>query len=84
MNKLKKIQKILKENEKSHEIMKECDEWLTKIGFYNECCESYYKYAEKEGKTTEAKVVTELPELEYFMEKFLPAFDLTLDQQQEI
>lgn len=39
------VQQILKENEKSHTIMKECDEWLTEIGFYNECCESYYKYA---------------------------------------
>ena len=35
-----------------------------------------------ENKLNETK--KELPELEYFMEKFLPAFDLTLDQQQEI
>ena len=35
-----------------------------------------------EEKLEETK--KELPELEYFMEKFLPAFDLTLDQQQEI
>jgi len=35
-----------------------------------------------EKKLDETK--KELPELEYFMEKFLPAFDLTLDQQQEI
>ena len=34
-----------------------------------------------ENKLNETK--KELPELEYFMEKFLPAFDLTLDQQQD-
>lgn len=40
-----KVQSILKKNEISHNLIKECDDWLTKIGFYNECLESYYKYA---------------------------------------
>jgi predicted transcriptional regulator len=38
------VQKYLKDIEKSEEYLKECDEWLTKIGFYDETLESTYKY----------------------------------------
>lgn len=40
-----KVKKILSEIDISNEIMEECDKWLTNIGFYNDLCESYYKYA---------------------------------------
>lgn len=41
----KELNILLNEIEKSHKIICECDNWLTKIGFYNECLESNYKYA---------------------------------------
>ncbi len=39
------VKLILDGNAKSDQHTKMCDDWLTRIGFYNEMCESYYKYA---------------------------------------
>ena len=39
------LSKILNDIERSNKIIQECDEWLEKQGFYNEYCESYWKYA---------------------------------------
>lgn len=41
---IKKVHKILDDIELGNKAIEECDKWLTKIGFYNEMEESYYKY----------------------------------------
>lgn len=38
------VRKILDDIEKSNQLMKECDNWLTAIGLYNDMDESYYRY----------------------------------------
>lgn len=37
-------QKVLEENEKGRDTVKEIDDWLKKIGFYNQFDESKYRY----------------------------------------
>lgn len=39
------VQRILKANEMSRYLQRQCDNWLSLIGFYNEGGESDYKYA---------------------------------------
>ena len=36
---------VIKERKMANDLLKECDRWLRKIGFYNEYDESYWKYA---------------------------------------
>ena len=40
-----KLNKIFADKEKGSALEHECDDWLTKIGFYNEYDETNYKYA---------------------------------------
>ncbi len=42
------------------------------------------EFARAEGQTLAALHAMKLPELEYFIENLLPAFELTLDEQQEL
>lgn len=41
----KRLVKLLNDNEKTYNCIKECDEWLSNIGFYYNYDESYWKYA---------------------------------------
>jgi hypothetical protein len=38
------VKEIIDANDYSNKCIGECDDWLMKIGFYNDCDESYYKY----------------------------------------
>ena len=40
----KLVREIIDANTQSSKYIEECDEWLTKIGFYNDFLESYYKF----------------------------------------
>lgn len=38
------VRKVINDNTTSENYIRECDDWLKKIGYYNDCEESYYKY----------------------------------------
>lgn len=67
-----------------HDVIKAAD----RLCAYIKCCEEE-KFGNTEfssaGKMTRAKLdESDLPELKYFIEHFLPAFGLTLDIQQQM
>lgn len=67
-----------------HELVKAAD----KLSAYIQCVEERKagnaEFARAEGQTLAALHAMQLPELEYFIENLLPAFELTLDEQQEL
>lgn len=67
-----------------HELVKAAD----KLSAYIQCVEERKagnaEFARAEGQTLAALHAMKLPELEYFIENLLPAFELTLDEQQEL
>jgi 5'-deoxynucleotidase len=80
------IFKNIEKDSECHRILKAAD----RLCAYIKCMEEE-KYSNSEFSSARQGIEKKLeetkkalPELGYFMEKFLPAFDLTLDQQQEI
>ena len=68
--------------EKEHELVKAAD----KLSAYIQCVEERkagnVEFATAEKQTLQALHTMEIPELEYFLEHFMPSFELTLDEQQ--
>lgn len=66
-----------------HELVKAAD----KLSAYIQCVEERKagntEFAQAETQTLAALHAMQLPELEYFIKNLLPAFALTLDEQQE-
>lgn len=69
--------------EREHELVKAAD----KLSAYIKCIEERkagnVEFAMAEKQTLKALHAMDMPELEYFLEHFMPAFELTLDEQQE-
>ena len=69
--------------ENEHELVKAAD----KLSAYIKCIEERkagnVEFAMAEKQTLKALHAMDMPELEYFLEHFMPAFELTLDEQQE-
>lgn len=71
---------ILEDDPETHSTVKAAD----KLSAYIKCVEELkagnQEFESAEKQTRQALVDMHLPELDYFMEKFLPAFSLNLDQ----
>jgi len=69
--------------EKEHELVKAAD----KLSAYIQCVEERkagnLEFAKAEQQTLKALKAMDLREIDYFLEHFMPAFELTLDEQQE-
>ena len=71
----KTLQQILEENEKTNKCIVACDEWLSKIGFYDEYDESKWNYAIKicdVEKYDEPYKITELTDKNHYYFKKAP------------
>ena len=67
-------------HERSYELVKAADKLSAYIKCLEEARAGNHEFRSAQAQTLEALHKMELPELEYFLEHFMPAFELDLDQ----